>query len=136
MNARGPSGCIVPQAPAPGMAGRLRHVLAPATASLLSDPEAINALPVEAIPGVLGELERLKAALWARLASDVSQPRQDHLLSIEQAAAKLGVSTDWVYRRAKTLPFVVRLESQLRFSEQGLERFIHQRQRPARRVSP
>ena len=34
-------------------------------ASLLSDPASV---PIEQIPAAIGELERIKATLWARLA--------------------------------------------------------------------
>ena len=53
----------------------------------------------------------------------------DRLLTVRAAAAKLGVSRDWIYRRTGKLPFTVRLgPRRLRFSETGIERFIAQRQ--------
>ncbi len=53
---------------------------------------------------------------------------EDRLLTVEEAAKKLGLSTDWLYRRARKLPFTVRLGRRLRFSERGLDRYIRQRQ--------
>ena len=51
----------------------------------------------------------------------------DHLLTVEEAARALGVSRDWLYRRASKLPFTVRLGRVLRFSAQGLARYCRQR---------
>jgi excisionase family DNA binding protein len=49
------------------------------------------------------------------------------LLTVDQAAAKLGVSRDWLYRHAPTLPYTVHLGRALRFSEAGIDRWIRQR---------
>lgn len=78
-------------------------------------------------------MERVKAELWARLTAGAGRPTvpdpEDRLLTVEEAAEKLGVSTDWVYRRSKTLPFVVRPSvGVVRFSLHGIEKYIRQRQ--------
>ena len=39
----------------------------PKLTDLLTDPGKAASLPLEAIPSLLGDLERLKATLWARL---------------------------------------------------------------------
>jgi predicted DNA-binding transcriptional regulator AlpA len=52
----------------------------------------------------------------------------DELLDVEEAAHRLSLSTDWLYRKAKDLPFTVRLGRGLRFSARGIERYIQQRQ--------
>lgn len=74
----------------------------------------------------LSELwERLTA--WERFIGGAAEG--DQLLGVEEAARRLGVSTDWLYRNAAKLPFAVRLgPRQLRFSSRGIERYIHQRQ--------
>ncbi|HUF77150.1 MAG TPA: helix-turn-helix domain-containing protein [Longimicrobiales bacterium] len=103
-------------------------------ATLAADPERVAQVPPEAIPGLIGEAEALKAALWARLqASSAPQAptptsngngKADHLLTAQQAAERLGVSKRWVYRKAESLPFTRRLSGgTLRFSERGLERW-------------
>ena len=46
------------------------------------------------------------------------------MLTAEQVAERLSCSLKWVYRRAKTLPFARRIGSSLRFSEQGLQKWI------------
>jgi excisionase family DNA binding protein len=51
----------------------------------------------------------------------------DTLLTVDQAAVRLGVSTDWLFRRSRTLPFVVRLGRHLRFSNRGIDRYLRNR---------
>jgi len=51
----------------------------------------------------------------------------DRLLDVEEAARKLGKSKDYLYRHAGDYPFTVRDGRSLRFSEQGIEKFIRQR---------
>lgn len=103
-------------------------------AALAADPERIGDVEPEALPGLIGEAEALRARLWARL-QDASAPgRQeptpktrggaDRLLSAVEAAEQLSVTKRWVYRHADTLPFTRRLTGgTLRFSEHGLERW-------------
>lgn len=52
---------------------------------------------------------------------------EDRLLSVAEAAEKLGTSRDWVYRHADQLPFTVRVGRHLRFSAQGIDRYIRVR---------
>jgi excisionase family DNA binding protein len=100
---------------------------------LVVDPDKAAFLPAESIPPMLGELERLKATLWARLTSRQNdrqaggQVDGDRLLSAKEAAAKLGTSADYLYRHSRNLSFTVRLGRKLRFSEAGIERYIRQR---------
>jgi hypothetical protein len=50
-------------------------------------------------------------------------PEPDRLLTPADAAAVLGVTVPWLYRRAPTLPFARKLSRKcLRFSEAGLRR--------------
>jgi hypothetical protein len=53
---------------------------------------------LDRIPELLGEIERLRAVLWAGLTirRNRPQPPTDHLLGIEQAAARPGTSKDWL----------------------------------------
>jgi len=44
------------------------------------------------------------------------------------AASRLGISKDWLYRNATRLPFTVRVsEGLLRFSAKGIDRYIASR---------
>ncbi len=62
-----------------------------------------------------------------RLDRNISGPRPDRLLNVEQAAEKLGMTVDWLYRHHKNLPFTVRHGRPLRFSELGIEQYIRKR---------
>jgi excisionase family DNA binding protein len=51
-------------------------------------------------------------------------PRDDRLLTIEQVCEVLNVSDEWIYHHAKKLPFVRKVGGMLRFSSNGLQRYI------------
>jgi excisionase family DNA binding protein len=53
----------------------------------------------------------------------------DQLLTVKDAAHQLGVSVDWLYRHAATLPFTVRPTQgrTIRFSRQGIVRYLKRR---------
>ena len=52
----------------------------------------------------------------------------DRLLTAEQVAERLHISTDYVYRHARQYPFMIREGRNVRFSEVGLDRYLKQRQ--------
>jgi predicted DNA-binding transcriptional regulator AlpA len=54
--------------------------------------------------------------------SESVQP--DRRLNVEEAAAKLGMSKDKLYRRANSFPFTIRIDRSLGFSEQGIDRWL------------
>ena len=78
-----------------------------------------------------GELARLDTMLLGRLlqpSNGSGGPEAgDRLLSTQEAAAKLGTSTDYLYRHSSKLPFTVRLGRKVLFSEAGIERYIRAR---------
>jgi predicted DNA-binding transcriptional regulator AlpA len=52
----------------------------------------------------------------------------DCLLDVDEAAARLHMSPEWLYRHARTLPFTVRLgRKALRFSDAGITRYLQRR---------
>jgi excisionase family DNA binding protein len=51
-------------------------------------------------------------------------PRDDKLLTVEQVCEILNTSKEWLYHNAKKLPFVRKVGGLLRFSSNGLQRFI------------
>ena len=104
----------------------------PKLAELVEHPEQVSSVPLEAVPAMLGDLERLKATLWARLTMPGSNGQAnsqtgDRLLDVEEAARKLSKTKDYLYRHADDYPFTVRDGRSLRFSEAGIEKFIRQR---------
>ena len=63
------------------------------------------------LPGVVTHLAALLAAVAPRLAavSGVPDARSpDRLLTVQEAAVRLRMSVDWVYRHAECLPFTRR----------------------------
>ena len=85
-------------------------------------PEA-GEIPNEDIPAALTQIAAFQTAIAAKLMGACEEHAQetDELLTVKQAAELLAVNTDWLYRRAKTLPFSRRLSRKaLRFSRRGL----------------
>ncbi len=110
------------------------------TALLEQVETLLSALRDEAIPAVMGELERLKATLWARWfqrpAAPGDAPGDDLLVGVADAARLLGISRTAVRRLelAGTLPGV-RIGRRLLFRREVLTRFAEDHER-IRRVSP
>ena len=92
--------------------------------------EAVGSLGTEALAEALGGAESLKARLWTRLYSEAApRPKdEDRLLDVKEAAGRLAVSPDTLYRRARELPFTVRIGGNVRFSVRGIARFLETRQ--------
>lgn len=91
------------------------------------DAERMQATaPVAAVlDSVLAALRTLPEAPAAPVADDQAAPA---LLTPAQAAERLGVSVRWLYRHAKSLPFVRRLSRRaLRFDPAGLRRWVASR---------
>ena len=85
----------------------------------------------EEIASALGELERVKFLLARRLTSPTpNATEKDQLLTVQEAARRLALSPDTLYRKARDLPFTVTLPGrQTRFSSHGIDRFLKARQR-------
>jgi predicted DNA-binding transcriptional regulator AlpA len=108
----------------------------------VSKAEAIEALlagaePAE-LPAIAGELALALAGVLARLATPASSPvrtlsastadEADTLLTVEQAAARLGVKKSWLYRHSLNLPFTRKLGHRtVRYDARGLERWANAR---------
>jgi predicted DNA-binding transcriptional regulator AlpA len=90
----------------------------------LPTPEVINQLPIDELPALVVQLAALQALAGARLAPAVRARPLDRLLGLEEAAARLATTPDWLARQ-KRLPFRVELSpGQVRWSEQGLDEWI------------
>jgi excisionase family DNA binding protein len=99
---------------------------------LLKDVDALDSAQLSP---VLAQVTALQTTLLAKLLVHKGQERradavpEDHLLTVEEAAERLGTSRDWLYRKAHKLPFTVRLgPRQLRFSSRGIDRYLRTRQ--------
>ena len=93
--------------------------------------QAIAKLPASACPGLLGNLARLTAQVQMRMTEDFTAvlssppiPKEDRLLNVKEASAKLGYSKDHFYHHADEYPFTVRTNGRLWFSLLGIEKWI------------
>jgi excisionase family DNA binding protein len=99
-------------------------------ADLVEDPAKVASVPPTRIPALLSQLSAVQSAMAARLITadrDDTTSTEDTLLTVDQASERLGVSKDWLFRRSRTLPFVVRLGRHLRFSSRGIDRYLRNR---------
>ena len=89
--------------------------------------DAARDLPGEELPELIGQLESIKATAWARLSAPVPAPvEHDELLGVVEAARRLGISEDYLYRHSREYPFTRRQGRKLLFSALGIERHIRQ----------
>ena len=74
----------------------------------------------------LAELEASRVALLAELiALNLAYEAEDRLLTVQEAAEILSVTTDWLYRHADEFRFTVRPgPGQVRFSHVGLQEYL------------
>lgn len=116
-----PFRAVTPQAPE----ARLRAFLA----------DLAEEAPPEGLPALIGALAEAQAILWGRFLAGTGTGGRgqtpeggDRLFTVEEAAQRLAVSEDWLYRHADKLPFTVRIgDRHLRFSAAGIEKFIRQK---------
>jgi excisionase family DNA binding protein len=104
--------------------------------SVLSWPEELGALselrqltqqlPVETLPEFLGALETIRCECMARLYASRTgaTPQRDELLTVEQAAQRLKVSRDYLYRNSRGLPFARKIGGALRFSAAAIDAYL------------
>lgn len=95
-------------------------------------------VPRDRIPALIAALAaRLLCEPAAIASAPGPQPSEFHLLTVDEAAAKLGVDREWLYRRAKRLGFAVKLGAgTLRISSVALDDYIRKQTisiAPARR---
>jgi hypothetical protein len=110
-----------------------RSAAIPSLDDLAGDPLRARGLPADALAALAARCAAVQSALAsAQLAlvldsgtTGAPAPNDgDRLLVVEEAAAKLRVTEDFLYRR-KDLPFRVSVApGQVRFSLKGIERFI------------
>lgn len=103
------------------------RLIDPATGRALELPsvEAIDQAAVEHLPAVIAELAALQIRAAMRLRQEpASATDEEQLLTIEEAAARLAVTKDWL-RRRPDLPFIVRLsDGVVRYSARRLTSYL------------
>ena len=93
---------------------------------LQSALSAARQLPPEELPKLLGELEEIRCTAMARLSAVPVAALPEELLDVDEAARRLGMSKDYLYRHHARLPFARRIGRSLRFSARGIEDYIRQ----------
>jgi len=100
---------------------------------ILADLDRVIAeSPQEQLPALLATLSARLALVASKIMA--SSPRNTGSseslqgnLSVGEAAARLGISQDYLYRNARKLPFSLRIGRRLLFSASGLEKWVAQR---------
>ncbi len=95
--------------------------------------QAVANVPVSHIPTLLGVLATIQATAQLRMHHQEPEParQEERLLTIEEAAQRLNMTKDYLYRNANKFPFIVRpAPRQVRVSLIGLERYIKTRSSP------
>ena len=98
---------------------------------LSREPLRARGLSPETISTLLAQCGAAQGALLAASAcsnSGAQTPNQENrLLTVGEAATRLAVKPEWLYRRGKRLGLAVKLgDGTLRFSNQALERYIRE----------
>jgi len=89
----------------------------------------LEGTPAPELPQLIGDLEAARAAAWARLTAPAAAKPPEALgqearnLDVAEAAKRLGMSRDWLYRHASELPFAVRIGRRVVFDSVALERW-------------
>jgi predicted DNA-binding transcriptional regulator AlpA len=83
-------------------------------------------LPPDDLTRLLGDLREIETTALARLYSPPATPIEDRLLNIEECAARLSCSRDWLYRNSAKLPFARphAVGGKLLFSSTGLDLYL------------
>jgi predicted DNA-binding transcriptional regulator AlpA len=95
--------------------------------------KVIAAASPERLPQICAALAARVVQASTRLFSDSSKASSnntgdhDENLDVNEAARRLGVSKSWLYHKADSLPFTLRIGRSLRFSAKGLERWNRNR---------
>ncbi len=75
-------------------------------------PKGKHGFAPEKIAPIMAQMAAIQLRLAMRLVAESGERAEadgDNLLTVEEAAAKLKCSEDWLYRRAKRLSFRVRV---------------------------
>jgi hypothetical protein len=85
--------------------------------------ELANVTPPDELAQLLGDLERIRVTVFARLTTPRTAEKEE-LLSAQQAAPKLHVSANYMYRNHAKFPFTRREGRKLLFSSSGLNAYL------------
>lgn len=98
---------------------------------LVHHPERVADFTTTDSASALCHIASVLVVLAARLASSCADPQRakpdDRLLTVDEVAQRLSISSHAVYRRASGFPFAIHVGRYLRFSERGLEEYLESR---------
>jgi len=104
----------------------------PSLDELLRDPARAHALPASALIALLASTAAVQAALTAELLARghaQTAPAKDRWLKPDEASAVLRRDRRWLYRLARTLPFIKKISARsFLCSEVGIHRWLATRQ--------
>jgi predicted DNA-binding transcriptional regulator AlpA len=89
---------------------------------------AAATIPVPELPSFLGHLREIEATALARLHAiqdSRASVEPEQLLDVTEAAKRLSVSKDYLYRNWKKLLFAQKYEWGVRFRAADIDQFIH-----------
>lgn len=90
--------------------------------------EQARALPPDQLPALIGDLAEINAVALARLSTPTTPPRPDENLDVNEAARRLGVSKNFLYRHHDRYKFAHREGRRLLFSSNGLDSHLRKSQ--------
>jgi len=90
--------------------------------------EAVKELPVPDLPAFMGKLEEVRFTAQLRLTSPIPIPAPESLLDVTEAAKRLGMSENYLYRHSDKYAFTRREGRKLLFSSSGIDAYIRQRE--------
>ena len=87
--------------------------------------ERARSVAVDALPQFIGRLAQANAVAFSRLQSPSPAARQaDELLDVDEAARRLGMGRDYLYRNHRKFSFTRREGRRLLFSANGIAEHI------------
>lgn len=89
----------------------------------LPSPTELASVPQAELPGLLAHLAALQAAIAARLASPETRVSGGNGLTVKEAAKRLGVSPEYIYKHKDRLPFVRRHGRRVVCMDTGIDRW-------------
>jgi predicted DNA-binding transcriptional regulator AlpA len=95
------------------------------------DPAKAAGLSAEQRGPLLVQAAAVLAALGAAMARHEEHDGPDRLLTVKEAAPRVSMSEDYLYRHYRELPFWIPAPNgarAVRFSERGIERYLRQQQ--------
>ena len=80
--------------------------------------------PVTRLPALLGQLEEIRAIAFSRMLMPQTSTDHDELLTVAEAARRLSVAKDTLYRHSADYAFTRKMGTRLRFSAKGIQEYI------------